>query len=254
MDDYGPRAGVGGQLSLFQDGGTLPVPGWRGSTPPEMRAQAPDGYRLDLSGDEPLYVLDVDNARLAAEDGDELIDEDTDLESGDADSPDEDDDVSTDLERYVAREWAPYCADTIARTGTIRKPANRMGALWVCSGGGGRAIDRDARGMSVYRVVPVDAYRSPHPGLPLSYREHTALPNDHPFRWGYEGMLVTWQKKPHVLTDEHLVFSHPYIPNPDGHGYVPDPDWHPHDEDAVRSERNPWRDDPRAWQPIRRLI
>jgi hypothetical protein len=67
-------------------------------------------------------------------------------------------------------------------------------------------------------------------------------------------MLVTWQKQPHVLTDEHMVFSHPYIPNPDGHGYLPDPDWHPHDEDAVRSERNPWRHDPHAWQPARRLI
>ncbi|MGE3073949.1 MAG: hypothetical protein AB7N24_11875 [Dehalococcoidia bacterium] len=255
MNEHGSSASLGGQLSLFQEEGTLPVPGWRGKTPPEMRAQAPDGYRLDLSGDEPLYVLDEDDAPLPAEAGGELLDEDTDLEGGDADGLDGDDDAADDTQQVCApREWAPYCADTIAMKGTLRKPASRLGALWVCTGGSGRAIDRDKRGMSVYRVVPMEAYRGPHPGLPLSYREHTALPNDHPFRWGYEGMLVTWQKKPHVLTDEHVVFSHPYIPNPDGHGYVPDPDWHPRDEDAVRSDRNPWREDPDAWQPTRRLI
>lgn len=254
LDNQSPRPNLGGQLSLFQNEGTLPVPGWRGKTPPEMRAQAPDGYRLDLSGDEPLYVLDED-VPLPAEEGDELFDEDTDLEGGDADGLDEDDDAVDDAQRFCApREWAPYCADTIAMKGTIRKPASRLGALWVCTGGSGRAIERDKRGMSVYRVVPLDAYRRPHPGLPLSYREHTALPNDYPFRWGYEGMLVTWQTRPHVLTDEHMVFGHPYIPNPDGHGFVPDPDWHPHDEDAIRSDRNPWREDPNAWQPARRLI
>jgi len=253
MNDHGSPASVGGQLSLFEDEGVLPVHGWRVRTPPEMRAETPAGYRLDLSGDEPVYVLDADDAPLAAEDADDLFDEDTDVEVGD---PDEHDDAVNDhSQRWSApREWAPYCADTIALKGTIRKPASRLGALWICTGGGGRAIDRDERGTSVYRVVPRDAYRSPHPGLPLSYREHTALPNGHPFRSGYEGMLVTWQKKPHVLTDEHVVFGHPYIPKPDGHGYVPDPDWHPHDEDAVRSDRNPWRDDPHAWQPTRGLI
>jgi hypothetical protein len=255
MNDDGSRAGPGGQLSLFQNEGTLPVPGWRGRTPPEMRADAPRAYRLDLSGDEPLYVLEEDDAPLPAEEGDELLDEDADLEGGDADGLDEEDAAVDDTQQFcAAREWAPYCADTIAVKGTIRKPAVRMGTLWVCTGGSGRAIDRDSRGTSVYRVVPLDAYRGPHPGLPLSYREHTALPHDHPFRWGYEGMLVTWQKKPHVLTDEHMVFSHPYIPNPDGHGYLPDPDWQPHDEDAIRSDRNPWRGDPDAWQPTRRLI
>ncbi len=65
---------------------------------------------------------------------------------------------------------------------------------------------------------------------------------------------MTWQRKPHVLTDEHAVFSHPYIPDPGGQGYLPDPDWYPHDNDAIRTERNPWRDDPNAWQPARRLI
>ncbi|MCK6563617.1 MAG: hypothetical protein L6Q80_02575 [Dehalococcoidia bacterium] len=255
MNDHGSRAGHGGQLSLFQNEGTLPVPGWRGRTPPEMRAQAPDGYRLDLSGDEPRYELDEHDAPLPAEEGDELFDEDSKLEGGDTDDPDEDDRAVDDTHRWSApREWAPYYADTISMKGTIRKPASRLGALWVCTGGSGRAIDRDERGMSVYRVVPLDAYRSPDPGLPLSYREHTALPNDHPFRWGYEGMLVTWQKKPHVLTDEHMVFGHPYIPNPQGHGFMPDPDWHPHDEDAVRSDRNPWREVRDAWQPTRRLI
>lgn len=255
QNDQSPRPSPGGQLSLFQEEGTLPVPGWRGRTPPEMRAQAPDGYRLELSGDEPLYLLDEDDPPLPAKDGDELLDEDADLEGGDTDGLDEEDDAVDESRRWSSpREWAPYCADTIALKGTIRKPAVRMGALWVCTGGSGRATDRDERGMSVYRVVPLDAYRGPHPGLPVSYREHTALPSDHPFRWGYEGMLVTWQKKPHVLTDEHMVFSHPYIPNPDGQGYVPDPDWHPHDEDAVRSDRNPWRGDPHAWQPTRRLI
>ncbi|MCZ7579117.1 MAG: hypothetical protein M5U18_19570 [Dehalococcoidia bacterium] len=37
-----------------------------------MRAQAPDGYRLDLSGDEPLYVLDEDDASVHVEEGGEL--------------------------------------------------------------------------------------------------------------------------------------------------------------------------------------
>ncbi|NJD65712.1 MAG: hypothetical protein FIB00_10790 [Chloroflexi bacterium] len=254
MNDHGPPASLGGQLSLFEDEGVLPAPDWRGKSGPEMRAETPAGYRLDLSGEEPVYVLDADRTPLPTEDGDELFDEDTAVAVGDNDRPDEDDDAVNDERWSAPREWAPYCADTIAMKGTIRKPASRLGALWICTGGSGRAIDRDKRGMSVYRVVPLDTYRGPHPGLPLTYREHTALPNDHPFRWGYEGMLVTWQKKPHVLTDEHLVFSHPYIPNPDGYGYVPDPDWHPHDEDAVRSERNPWRDHPQAWQPTRRLI
>ena len=257
MTNHPTPASLGGQISLFQDEGTLPVPGWRGKTPPEMRAEAPRGYRLDLSGDEPLYVLDDDQPPPAS---DERFDEDLEGEDGsgtgiDGDiEADGDDDVRPDLQRYAPREWAPYCADTIAMKGTIRKPASRLGALWVSTGGSGRAIDRDERGTSVYRVVPLDAYRAPHASLPLSYREHTALPHDHPFRWGYEGMLVTWQKEPHVLTDEHMVFSHPYVPNPDGHGYMPDPDWHPHDEDAVRSDRNPWRDDLHAWQPTRRLI
>ncbi len=258
MSDHGSRASLGSQLSLFQDEGILrtegPVPGWRGKTPPETRADAPAGYRLDLSGDEPLYVLGDEDRPIPPEGVDDLFDEDTELEGGDIDGPEEDDDT-VDVNQWSApREWAPYCADAIAMKGTIRKPASRLGALWVCTGGSDRAIDRDERGMSVYRVVPLDAYRAPHASLPLSYREHNALPNDHPFRWGYEGMLVTWQKKPHVLTDEHMVFSHPYIPDPDGHGYLPDPGWHPHDEDAIRSERNPWRDDPHAWQPTRRLI
>jgi len=219
-----------------------------------MRAEVPQGYRLDLSGDEPLYVLDEEDALPPAEEGDEVLDEETGLEAGDGDGLYEDDDADERQQWSAPREWAPYCADTIAMKGTIRKPASRLGALWVCTGGSGRATDRDERGMSVYRVVPLDTYRTPHPGLPLSYREHTSLPNHHRFRWGYEGMLVTWQKKPHVLTDEHMVFGHPYIPGPDGHGFVPDPDWHPRDEDAVRSDRNPWREDPDAWQPTRRLI
>jgi hypothetical protein len=246
VNDHGRNAGPGGQLPLFGGEGTGPGHGGRSTTSPEMKAGAPTDYRLDPSG-ESLCVLDEDDAPLPIGKGDEF-------EGGDWDSPDEHDADSDTYQWSAPREWAPYCADTIAMKGTIRKPANRLGALWVCTGGGGRAIDRDVRGMSVYRVVPLDAYRSPHPGLPLSYREHTALPDDHPFRWGYEGMLVTWQKNPHVLTDEHLVFSHPYIPNPNGHGYVPDPDWCPRDEDAVRSDRNPWRDEPDAWQPTRRLI
>ncbi|MCC6387417.1 MAG: hypothetical protein IT302_08550 [Dehalococcoidia bacterium] len=247
----------GGQLSLFHEERTLPVPGWRGRTPPEMRADAPEGYRLDISRDEPAYILDDDQLRPER---DECLDEGFKTEDGlegefDGDiEPDGDDEVSADQERYTPREWALYCADTIGMTGKIRRPAGRLGALWVCIGGGGRAIDRDKRTMTVYRVVPLIEYRSPHPDLPLSYREHTALPDDHPFRYGYEGMLVTWQKKPHVLTDEHKVYHHPYIPDPDGHGYTPDPEWFPHDEDAVRSDRNPWREDPDAWQPQRRLI
>lgn len=244
-----PPTGFGGQLSLFAGADTLPVPEWPGRTPPEMRAGTPEGYRLDLTGDEPRYVLDEANASFPMEDS---FDEDFGSDEVDTDAADHDHDG--DQGWTAPREWAPYCADTIAMKGTIRKPASRLGALWICTGGSSRATDRDERTTSVYRVVPLDAYRRPHPVLPLSYREHTALPNDHPFRWGYEGILVTWQKKPHVLTDEHMVFSHPYIPNPDGHGYLPDPDWHPHDEDAVRSERNPWRRDPHAWQPTRRLI
>lgn len=253
MNDHTHPAGHGGQLSLFQEEGTLPVPGWRGRTPPEMQAETPDGYRLDLTGEEPLYIVDPDRPVPASDEDDEFDDEADGLPHHDTETLDEDDDH--DSEGWSApREWAPYCADTIAMQGTIRKPASRLGALWICSGWSGRAIDRDVRGMSVYRVVPLDEYRSPHPDLPLTYREHNTLPNDHPFRYGYEGMLVTWQKKPHVLTDEHMVFHHPYVPHPEGHGYIPDPEWFPNEEDAVRSDRNPWRDDPNAWQPQRRLI
>ncbi|MBI2765446.1 MAG: hypothetical protein HYX53_05975 [Chloroflexi bacterium] len=218
------------QLSLFANETALPIPGWRGMTPPEISEAAPDGYHLDLGGEEP-----VDEA-------DERANTDTNSDEAEADA------------RFSPREWAPYCADTIALQGTIRKPASRLDALWVCTGSSGRASDRCERTAHVYRVVLLAEYASPHPDLPLSYREHNALPTDHPFRWGYEGMLVTWQRKPHVLTDEHAVFSHPYIPDPSGHGYLPDPDWYPNDNDAIRTDRNPWRDDPNAWQPARRLM
>ena len=218
------------QLSLFANDTVLPIPGWRGMTPPEMADAAPDRYHLHLGGDEPVYETD-----------------------GSANHGPDSDEAEADA-RFSPREWAPYCADTIALQGTIRKPANRLGALWVCTGSTGRAAGSGERTAHVYRVVPLAEYASPHPDLPLSYREHNALPADHPFRWGYEGMLVTWQRKSHVLTDEHAVFSHPYIPDPDGHGYLPDPDWYPHDHDAIRTDRNPWRDDPNAWQPARRLM
>lgn len=218
------------QLSLFATETALTIPGWRGMTPPEMADVAPDGYHLDLGGDEPVYEADEQ-----ANDGPES-------EEAEADA------------RFSPREWAPYCADTIALQGTIRKPVSRLGALWVCTGSTGRASGSGERAAHVYRVVPLAEYVSPHPDLPLSYREHNALSADHPFRWGYEGMLVTWQRKPHVLTDEHAVFSHAYMPDPGGHGYRPDPDWYPHDDDAIRSERHPWRDDPNAWQPARRLL
>ncbi|MCZ2109619.1 MAG: hypothetical protein LC118_08640 [Dehalococcoidia bacterium] len=247
MNEQSPLAGRDAQLSLFQEEGTLPVPDWRGRTPPEMRADAPEGYRLDLSGEEPTYVIE-DEATLTAKVDEELDDDIAELLDEDADVLDDDDSAGW----SAPREWAPYCADTIGMTGKIRKPVHRLGALWISTGGWvGRG---ESRGMSVYRVVPAAEYRSPHPDLPLSYREHTALPDDHPFRYGYEGMLVTWQKKSQVLTDEHLVFGHPYVPHPQGHGYMPDPEWYPHDDDAVRSDRNPWRDDPVAWQPQRRLI
>lgn len=215
------------QLSLFANDTARPIPGWRGMTPPEMAHAAPDGYHLDLNGDEPVYGANA------------LANHGLDNDEAEADA------------RFSPREWAPYCADTIALQGTIRKPASRLGALWVCTGSSGRASERTAH---VYRVVPLAEYLTPHPDLPLAYREHNALPSDHPFRWGYEGMLVTWQRKPHVLTDEHAIFSHPYIPHPGGHGYLPDPDWYPNDNDALRTERNPWRDDPNAWQPARRLM
>jgi len=214
------------QLSLFASDTALPLPGWRAITPPDMADAAPDGYHLDLGGDEPVYEA---NERA------------------------NNDEAEADA-RFSPREWAPYCADTIALQGTIRKPVSRLGALWVCTGSTGRAAASGKRTAHVYRVVPLADYISPHPDLPLSYREHNALDSDHPFRWGYEGMLVTWQRKPHVLTDENAVFSHPYIPDPGGHGYLPDPDWYPTDNDATRTERNPWRDDPNAWQPARRLM
>ncbi|MBE7520650.1 MAG: hypothetical protein HS107_15550 [Thermoflexaceae bacterium] len=239
MSDHLQATSQGGQLSLFQDEGTLPVPGWRGRTPPEMRADAPEGYRLDLSLDEPHYVLDAESPELVGEPIDEPAET---LDEGDDDL------------WFPAREWAPYCGDTIGMSGTIRRPASRLGALWISTGGGGRAIDRDERNTNVFRVVPLAEYRSPHPDLPLHYREHFELPEEHPYRYGYEGVIVTWQKKPHVLTDEHMVFRHPYVPHPQGHGYIPDPEWFPHDEDAVRSERNPWRDDPLAWRPISRML
>lgn len=264
MNDRTLRANHDGQLSLFQEEGTLPVPDWRGRTPPEMRSDAPEGYRLDLSGEEPLYV-DDDGASPCTSDPDHEFDEDDASFAGDDDGgvdEYEGDDVGSldeededDGEGWSApREWAPYCGDTIGMSGTIRRPASRLGALWISAGGGGRAIDRDERNTNVFRVVPLAEYRSPHPDLPLHYREHFALPEDHPFRYGYEGVIVTWQKKPHVLTDEHMVFRHPYVPHPQGRGHIPDPEWFPNDEDAVRSDRNPWRDDPGAWQPIRRLL
>ncbi len=221
------------QLSLFANDAALRIAGWRGMTPPEMADAAPDGYHLDLDGDEPVYEADEPSE----------CDSDFDEDGGEADT------------RFSSpREWAPYCADTIALQGTIRKPASRLGALWVSTGSTGRASASGERTAHVYRVVPLADYVSPHPDLPLSYREHNALASDHPFRWGYEGMLVTRQRKPHVLTDEHAVFSHPYVPDPRGHGYLPDPDWYPNDNDAIRTERNPWRDDPNAWRPARRLM
>lgn len=183
MTDQTPRVSHDGQLSLFQEQGTLPVPDWRGRTPPEMRSDAPEGYRLDLTGKEPLYVLG-DGQSAFADEGEEEYD--------DVGSLDEAEDDEDDGEGWSApREWAPYCGDTIGMSGTIRRPASRLGALWISTGGGGRAIDRDERNTTVLRVVPLAEYQSPHPDLPLPCREHFALPDDHPFRYGYEGVIVT---------------------------------------------------------------
>ncbi|MGE5595534.1 MAG: hypothetical protein ACM3S1_05805, partial [Hyphomicrobiales bacterium] len=133
------------QLSLFANDAALPIPGWRGMTPPEMADAAPDGYHLDLGSDEPVYKTDepADCAPDCGEDGGEA-------------------DVG-----FSPREWASYCADTIALQGTIRKPVSRLGALWVCTGSTGRASDRGERTAHVYRIVPLAEYVSPHPDLPL---------------------------------------------------------------------------------------
>lgn len=142
----------------------------------------------------------------------------------------------TDLNR---REWAPYAAQHIAEHGTIPRPAERRGARWVLCGGftGGPHV-RTVRSELVYRVVPLAEYQSPDPRLPLPYQRHCHLPDTHPYRYGYEGMIVTHGGAQFVLTDEHATFGHPYIANPAG-GFRPDPDWTPKDEDAVRTERSP---------------
>lgn len=141
------------QLSLFANETALPIPGWRGMTPPEMSEAAPDGYHLHLGGEEPVYEVDE-----PAE-----CDSDFDEQGDGAEA------------RFSPREWAPYCADTIALQSTIRKPASRLGALWVCTGSTGRAASSGERTAHVYRVVPLAEYLSPHPDLPLSYREHNTL-------------------------------------------------------------------------------
>ncbi len=129
------------QLSLFANDSALPIAGWRGMTPPEMADAAPDGYHLDLDGDEPVY--EADEPTECGPDRDE----------GDAEA-----DV-----RFSPREWAPYCADTIALQGTIRKPASRLGAPWVCTGSTGRAAGSGERTAHVYCVVPLADYVSRTP-------------------------------------------------------------------------------------------
>lgn len=102
-------------------------------------------------------------------------------------------------------EWAPYCADTIADKGhTIRTPSERLGALWVSGGGGGGTAH-------VYRVVPREQYQPPAPDLPMTYEEH--IKSRYRYQ-GYEGVIVTWKKREHVLTDEHTVSTHPYVADP----------------------------------------
>lgn len=102
MTNHLTPASLDGQLSLFQDEGALPIPSWRGKTPPEMRADAPEGYRLDLSGEEPLYVLDEHDAPLPAEEGDEPFDDDAEPEADDTDGPNEDDDAVDDTQQWSA--------------------------------------------------------------------------------------------------------------------------------------------------------
>jgi hypothetical protein len=218
------------QLSLFANETALPIPGWRGMTPPEMADAAPDGYHLDLDGDEPVYEADG------------LANNGADSDEAEADA------------RFRPREWAPYCADTIALQGSIRKPASRLGALWVCTGSTGRAAASGERTAHVYRVVPLAEYVSPHLRLTAVLSRAQRPPRGPPVSLGLRRHARALAAQTHVLTDEHAVFSHPYIPDPGGHGYLPDPNWYPHDEDAIRTDRNPWREYPNAWQPARRLM
>lgn len=57
-------------------------------------------------------------------------------------------------EEWVKREWAPYCADTIALTRTIRRPVSRMGSLWVQVGGSGIPGERTLKAYRVDRKCP----------------------------------------------------------------------------------------------------
>lgn len=115
-----------------------------------------------------------------------------------------------------SKSFAPYCGDTIGANASIRPPTEYGGHLWICVSSGPYPYNEQfPRSDTVYRVVPLDQYVSPHPDLPLPHKKHVALSNDHPFRYSYEGVIVTLKRQQYVLTDEHLVPSHPYGPDPE---------------------------------------
>lgn len=100
--------------------------------------------------------------------------------------------------------------------GQIIRPVEYQGHLWISVGTAfGKHSQAKYQSEKIYRVVRRSDYIPPHPDLPLSYKEHTSLPEDHPFRWGYEGMIVKWDKGEYVLTDEHFIPHQPWEINPD---------------------------------------
>jgi len=125
-------------------------------------------------------------------------------------------------------EFAPYIGDTkwygthsyenprIWAKVKIKAPVFRHGAYWVSTGSALSELTKKQNwetGYDVYRVISLRDYRSPHPDLPLFYPEHVALPDDHPFRFGYEGIKCIANDRPVVLCDHHVVMGRPSVLN-----------------------------------------
>lgn len=108
-------------------------------------------------------------------------------------------------------QFAPYAADKII-DGKIVRPREYKGHLWISTGNHAKHSS-GLSASSIYRIIPFEEYKSPMPELPIEYKNHTGLPDDHPARYTYEGMITALQGKRVVLTDEHTFPDHPWGPD-----------------------------------------
>lgn len=88
-------------------------------------------------------------------------------------------------------------------TGQVRQPFQFESRWWIgTSGYGGGSKVTGWTSVQAHELVPVADYAGPT----YTYGQHNALPDDHPDRWNYNGMLVTYKGAMHVLVGPQRAF------------------------------------------------